>query len=160
MILHANWKYTFPKYRFGILLPSDSWFFWQPSLSSKRITKWLFSSLLKLHEKVWTVHLFKKSKFTSTCIADVFSYYVYFQMSFIGHIDFPPQRFQMNQKLVYPRGCICLAFSSVYFQMSPQMACLRGCKVTLVAFVWLFSTVYFQMSPQIDTNTIKWSSDG
>ena len=29
------------------------------------------------------------------------------------------------------------------------MACLRICKVTLVAFVWLFSTVRFQMCPQI-----------
>ena len=35
------------------------------------------------------------------------------------------------------------------FQMSPQMACMRGCILTLIAFVWLFSTVYFQMSPQI-----------
>ena len=33
--------------------------------------------------------------------------------------------------------------------MSPQMACLRGSIITLVAFVWLISTVCFQMSPQI-----------
>ena len=33
--------------------------------------------------------------------------------------------------------------------MCPQIACLNGCKVTLVAFVWFFSTVCFQMSPQI-----------
>ena len=33
--------------------------------------------------------------------------------------------------------------------MCPQTACIRGCKVTLVAFVCLFSTVRFQMSPQI-----------
>ena len=33
--------------------------------------------------------------------------------------------------------------------MSPQIAFIRGCIVTLVAFVWLFSTVYFQMFPQI-----------
>ena len=31
------------------------------------------------------------------------------------------------------------------FHVSPQMACLRGCKVTLVTFVWLFSIVRFQM---------------
>ena len=35
------------------------------------------------------------------------------------------------------------------FQMSPQIAFLNGCIVTLVAFVWLFSTVSHQMSPQI-----------
>ena len=35
------------------------------------------------------------------------------------------------------------------FQMCPQITCLRGCIVTLVAFVWLFSTVRFQMSLQI-----------
>ena len=40
-------------------------------------------------------------------------------------------------------------FSTVYFQMCPQIACLSRGKVTLVAFVWLFSTVYFQMCPQI-----------
>ena len=33
--------------------------------------------------------------------------------------------------------------------MFPQIVCLRGCIVTLVAFVGLFSTVYFQMCPQI-----------
>ena len=33
--------------------------------------------------------------------------------------------------------------------MCPQSACMRGCKVTLVAFVWLFSAVCFQMCPQI-----------
>ena len=31
--------------------------------------------------------------------------------------------------------------------MSPQIACLRGCKITLAAFVWLFSTVSFQVCP-------------
>ena len=34
-------------------------------------------------------------------------------------------------------GCICLFFSIVPFQMYPQGACLWGCIVTLVAFVWL-----------------------
>ena len=33
--------------------------------------------------------------------------------------------------------------------MCPQIACPRGGKVTLVAFVWLFCTMRFQMSPQI-----------
>ena len=32
-------------------------------------------------------------------------------------------------------GCICLTFSTVSFQMCPQMACLRRCIVTLVALV-------------------------
>ena len=36
-------------------------------------------------------------------------------------------------------------FCNVCYQMFPQIACLWGCKVTLVAFVWLFSTVRFQM---------------
>ena len=43
---------------------------------------------------------------------------------------------------------VCL-FSTVRFQMFPQIACLRRCIVTLVAFVWLFSTVCFQMRPQM-----------
>ena len=45
-------------------------------------------------------------------------------------------------------GCICLIFSTVCFQMCPQIACIRGCIVTLVAFVCLFSAVDFQMCPQ------------
>ena len=40
-------------------------------------------------------------------------------------------------------------FSTVYFQMCPQIACPRRGIVTLVAFVWLFSTVHFQMCPKI-----------
>ena len=66
-------------------------------------------------------------------------------------------------------GCICLTFllklsareeakshwlhlfnfSTVCFQMSPQIVCTRGCIVTLVTIVWPFCTVCFQMSPQI-----------
>ena len=42
-------------------------------------------------------------------------------------------------------GCICLTFSTVCFQMTPQIDVMRKNKVTLVAFVWLFSTVCFQM---------------
>ena len=36
-------------------------------------------------------------------------------------------------------------FSTVCFQMSPQMICLRRCIVTLVAFVWLLSCACFQI---------------
>ena len=32
--------------------------------------------------------------------------------------------------------------------MCPQVGCMRGCIVTLVAFIWPFSTVSFQMCPQ------------
>ena len=39
-------------------------------------------------------------------------------------------------------------FSTVHLQMCPQTVCHRGCKITLVAYVWLFSTVHFQMCPQ------------
>ena len=40
-------------------------------------------------------------------------------------------------------------FSTVRFQMFPQIACQGGFIVTLVAFVLLFSTMRFQMFPQI-----------
>ena len=36
-------------------------------------------------------------------------------------------------------------FSTVCFQMCPQIACCRGFIFTLVALVWLFSTVCYQM---------------
>ena len=45
-------------------------------------------------------------------------------------------------------GCICCVFFTVCFQMFPQLACQRGCIVTLVAYVRLFPTVYHQMSSQ------------
>ena len=41
----------------------------------------------------------------------------------------------------------CWLFSTMLFQMCPQMTCLRWCKVTLLAFVWLFPTVCYQMCP-------------
>ena len=41
--------------------------------------------------------------------------------------------------------CICWPLSTVGFRMSPQIACLRGCIITLVAFVGFFSTVSFGM---------------
>ena len=40
-------------------------------------------------------------------------------------------------------------FTTVGFKMGPQIACLGGCIVALVALVWLFSTVCFQMCPQM-----------
>ena len=40
-------------------------------------------------------------------------------------------------------------FSTVCFQVFPQIACQRGCIFTLVAFDWLFSTLGFQMCLQI-----------
>ena len=40
-------------------------------------------------------------------------------------------------------------FSTVHFHVFPQMACLKGCKVTLVTFVWLFPTVHVHVFLQI-----------
>ena len=58
------------------------------------------------------------------------------------------------------RGCIITMvafvwlYSTMNFQVSPQIACLRGCVITLVAFVWLFTKMCFQMSLQ--TSNIRW----
>ena len=49
----------------------------------------------------------------------------------------------MPAMMLSQTGCIFLLFFSVGFQMNYQMACLRGCIVTLVAFIWPFSTVSF-----------------
>ena len=40
-------------------------------------------------------------------------------------------------------------FSTVHFQMCPQMTCIKGYIVVLVAFVWLFTIMGFQMCLQI-----------
>ena len=61
----------------------------------------------------------------------------------------------MFSQTVCPSGCkvtlvaFVWLFSSVHFQMSPQIGFLSRCKVALFALVWLLSTVHFQMSPQI-----------
>ena len=44
---------------------------------------------------------------------------------------------------------LILLLPTVCFQMSHQMAPLRRCILTLVTLVFSFSTVYFQMFPQI-----------
>ena len=44
--------------------------------------------------------------FLHCAFSNVFSTHLHKQMSFIGHMDFLPLRFQMHHKLVYPRGCI------------------------------------------------------
>ena len=55
---------------------------------------------------------------------------------------------QVNVKSASHRIAFALLCFTVCFPMISQIACLRGCIITLVAFVQLFSTVYFQMSPQ------------
>ena len=61
----------------------------------------------------------------------------------------------MFPQIACQRGCIVTLvafiwfFSAVCFQMCPQMACLRGYIVTLIAFVWPFSTVCLHMCSQI-----------
>ena len=34
-------------------------------------------------------------------------------------------------------------------QMGPQIACLIGCKITLITFLWMLSTMRFRMDPQM-----------
>ena len=69
---------------------------------------------------------------------------------------FSTVRFQMSPQIYCLRGGIVTLvafvwpFSTVRFQMTPQSACLRRGIVTLVAFVWLFPTVRFQMCPQMN----------
>ena len=65
-------------------------------------------------------------------------------------------RYQKYPQIACQRGCkvaliaFVWLFSTVHFQMSSQIAWIRGCKVALIAFVWLFSNVHFQMRPQIN----------
>ena len=62
--------------------------------------------------------------------------------------------FQMSPQIACPRrGIVTLVafvwpFSAVRFQMTLQITCLKGNKVALVEFAWLFSTVSFHMCPQ------------
>ena len=68
---------------------------------------------------------------------------------------FSTVRFQMSPQISCNRRDIVALvafvwlFSTVCFQMWPQWTWIRACIVTLVAFVWFFSTVRFYMSPQM-----------
>ena len=62
----------------------------------------------------------------------------------------PPCSFKCPHKMPAWDGCSTFAlrtfvwlFSTVCFQMCPQIACQWGCKVALVAFVWLFPMCVF-----------------
>ena len=61
-------------------------------------------------------------------------------------------------------GCITtlvtfvLLFSTVCFQMSPQIACPRGSIVTLVAFVWLHDSLFLRDVPFLQTKVIIFKS--
>ena len=63
-----------------------------------------------------------------------------------NHTDFSPQCRPVNSSLA---GWWIWLFSTVHFQMCPQMMCIWRSIVTLVAFVWLFSRMCFQMCLQI-----------
>ena len=73
----------------------------------------------------------------------------------LERMHFPSVYFQMSPQIacMWESLVALLAFvwfvSSVRFQMSPKIAYMRWCKVTLVAFVWFFSTVCFQMCCQM-----------
>ena len=55
--------------------------------------------------------------------------------------------FQMSPQITCQRGCIvtlvAFVFSTVRSQVCPEIACLRRDKVTLVAFVWRFILAHF-----------------
>ena len=68
--------------------------------------------------------------------------------------QFSTMCFQMLPQIAFLRGCgvtlVAFAlFSTVRFEMSLQVACIRGRIVTLVAFVCVFFTVVSQMCFQI-----------
>ena len=73
----------------------------------------------------------------------------------IGKSIVPSKNLGQTQNRRSYTGCISLIFSTVLFQMFPQITCPKGCIITLVTFIWLFSTdndtdnVCFQMFPQI-----------
>ena len=58
-----------------------------------------------------------------------------------------PQVACLRRCIITLIACVWL-FSAVHFHMSPQFACLRRGIITLVAFVWLFPPVRFHMSVQ------------
>ena len=63
------------------------------------------------------------------------------------YYQMPPQMARLRWRIT-TQIAFELLFSAVYFQifqMFPQIACLWGCIVTLVAFVWHFTAMSFKM---------------
>ena len=89
----------------------------------------------KMHRQISCFYLFMC---VIKCILKLYNFiYVFFFKCFL---KMPAQE---KSRIVF------LLFNIVRCQMSLQIACLWGCIVTLVTFVWLFSTVSFHMFPQI-----------
>ena len=64
-------------------------------------------------------------------------------------IFIPSGRLYSMIDAIFYEGCKLGLFSPIVsFQVSPQIAWIRRCIITLVAFVRLFSFVHFQMCPQ------------
>ena len=55
----------------------------------------------------------------------------------------------LDQKRQSRINCISSLFSTVYFQMPPQIVYPNRGKVTFFAFIWFFPNVWFQMFTQI-----------
>ena len=51
------------------------------------------------------------------------------------HLDRPQSLFDSYLKKFHSQAGLASLYSTVCFQMFPQIACPRGCKVTLIAFV-------------------------
>ena len=49
----------------------------------------------------------------------------------------------LHEKMQSYSACISLTFFQCVLSMSPQIACHRRCKVTLVTFVWIFSNLLY-----------------
>ena len=120
----------------------------EDSLWEKSSYKTRFASNLAIKMAAWItsqdaiiMHLFKQWNFKSThvcfqitpqtvCNFSVWLFPTLLSFSNMSS-DCLPERMHRHT------CCIYLAFSSVRFQMSPQITCPWGCKVTLVAFMWL-----------------------
>ena len=80
---------------------------------------------------------------------------IHCQRLYFAHKDATVFCFPVSPHATRLRGCIItlvafvLLLSSVSSHMSTQRTWIRACKIALVAFVRLFSTVRFQMCPQM-----------
>ena len=53
---------------------------------------------------------------------------------------------RLSERMHSHSGCICLTFSTVHFQMSPQIAFLNRCIVTVIAFLDALASLAFKLS--------------
>ena len=122
---------------------------------------WLFEKMLSHDGRICLtfLHCVFSNESSNYLYGKMHSHTGYICLTFLHCVFSNESSNRLFEKMHSHTGCNCLiyihcvfsnewvfTFVHRWFLMCSEIVCLRRCKVTLIAFVWLFSTVRFQMS--------------